>query len=88
LPLIRHNKYITKPDEKDWPREIKKKGENKVPEIKLEAKDLMNTRIRKERGFKSKAKRMAMFPKPNLKKGRIFGRSISAYENNKVKAPR
>ena len=70
--------YVLIPLKKDWPKEIKKKGEKRVPAISDEAKAFIRVRSINDRGFRSKAKRIAIFPRPMRKKGVNLGRSISA----------
>jgi hypothetical protein len=65
-----YRKYIAKPEPKDCIKEIKKNGENNVPDKKLEAMDFKIKRSIKSAGIKLRESRIMMFPSPSFKNGR------------------
>lgn len=86
--MILNKIHINNPLNIDWETEIKKKGEISVPLSIEEATDFIKVRIRKSGNGNPKARRIQIFPSPSLKKGMNLGKSISAYENKRVNAPR
>ena len=66
------------PLKNDWLREIIKKGDSNVPDIMLDASAFIKVRSKNDGKERSNARSIAIFPSPSLKKGRIFGKIISA----------
>ena len=71
-------KYIIWPEITDCDREIRKNGEINVPPIIEEERAFIIVKSKKEGKSRVSARRITIFPRPILKKGKNFGSSISA----------
>lgn len=74
---IKFNANISKPEESDCPKEIKKNGEKSVPLKNDDVKDFKKHRIRKLEKFKFNDDKITMFESPSLKNANL-GKKNSA----------